>query len=116
MITGSFDSFIGNSEIYDPTSGTWTLAASLNVARDSHKATLLADGSVFIAGGVNESFSAVRTTELYLGDAITWAPSGKMNVPRTVREAVLLADGEVLVAGGFIWTRLPGMGRKSRSH
>ena len=34
------------AEIYDPTTGTWTLTSGPNVKRDQHSATLLPDGRV----------------------------------------------------------------------
>ena len=40
-----------STEVYDPATGNWTQAGSLAVARYSHSATLLADGTVLVAGG-----------------------------------------------------------------
>lgn len=42
---------LGESEIYDPTGGTFAPAASLITARTGHTATLLPSGKVLIAGG-----------------------------------------------------------------
>jgi N-acetylneuraminic acid mutarotase len=92
---------VANSELYDPASGTWSLTASLNVGRTAHTATLLPDGKVLIAGGVDDDLFAIQTTEVYEAAALTWSASGRMNLPRPAREAVLLANDEVLVAGGY---------------
>ncbi|MEP6639858.1 MAG: kelch repeat-containing protein, partial [Chloroflexota bacterium] len=49
--TDSSLSDLGSSEVYDPATGSWTAAGKLHDARAFHTATLLADGSVLIAGG-----------------------------------------------------------------
>ncbi len=41
------------AELYDPTTGTWTLTSSLPTARRYPAATLLADGTVLIVGGAS---------------------------------------------------------------
>jgi hypothetical protein len=38
-------------ELYDPTKGTWSTAATTNVGRYQNTTTLLADGKVLAAGG-----------------------------------------------------------------
>src|SRR6266705_3545180 len=39
------------SELYDPTTQTWTNSGALSLGRELHTATLLADGSVMVTGG-----------------------------------------------------------------
>lgn len=41
-----------STERFDPASGTWVNGADLNETRSGHTATLLADGTVLVAGGV----------------------------------------------------------------
>ena len=53
-ISGGFASApasLNGAELYDPASGTWSIAASLNVSRNSHTATLLPNGKVLVAAG-----------------------------------------------------------------
>src|SRR2546430_4665806 len=45
--------------------GTWTSTGSLNTGRFLHTATLLANGMVLVAGGLDNNFHATASTELY---------------------------------------------------
>lgn len=53
------------SEVYDPTKQTWSLDASMHVARESSSATLLPDGRVLVAGGFGQGFAQLTSAELY---------------------------------------------------
>ena len=41
--------------MYNPATGTWTIAASLNIARSNETASLLNNGQVLVSGGQNSS-------------------------------------------------------------
>jgi N-acetylneuraminic acid mutarotase len=86
-------------------SGTWTPTGRLHVARDSHTATLLPNGTVVVAGGEGEG-GATASTEVYNPTTKAWTISGPLHVPRAAHDAVLLKSGEVLVAGGCTGTCL----------
>jgi hypothetical protein len=66
------------------------------LARNSHTATLLADGRVLVTGG-----EPGRYAELYDPKTNKWSLSGPMMHARTYHSATLLATGQVLVAGGY---------------
>jgi hypothetical protein len=97
--------FQDSAEIYDPTPpGTFTALTgpthTLNTARSGHTATLLADGSVLIAGGVTTGSTTLASAELYDPVAQTFTAVHPMNEARSGHTATLLANGQVLIAGG----------------
>ena len=52
-----------SAERYDPGSGSWTTAPNLLEVRSNYTATLLADGTVLVAGG--DDNGALASAELY---------------------------------------------------
>ena len=81
-------------------SGTWTETGSLATARYSHTATLLPNGKVLVAGGLNSSGS-LASAELYDPASGTWTATGSLATARSSHTATLLPNGKVLVAGGL---------------
>ena len=71
-------------------------------ARLAHTATILANGTVLIAGGVDTSLSSpTPTAEIYNPATGDFAPTGSMTSPRMGHSATRLPDGRVLIAGGY---------------
>ncbi len=92
-----------NSQLYNPGTGLWSAAASMDIGRAQHTATRLLDGRVLVTGGHTASgccFRVLATTELYNPDSKSWIRTGDLNVARRGHTATLLPSGKVLVAGG----------------
>src|SRR4029079_10247681 len=90
-----------STELYDPVANACTAGGSLAKARDQHTATLLANGTVLVAGGADQNTNPLSSTETYDPASNTWAPSVSMAAARGNPSATLLQGGKVLVAGGF---------------
>ncbi len=92
---------IGTSFTYlVPAGGMWSSTGSLHTARSRHTATLLGDGRVLVAGGVDADGRRLASAELYEPVAGGWIPTGSLSIARGDHTATLLPDGRVLVVGG----------------
>jgi hypothetical protein len=87
--------------------GAFVLAGSMGTPRRDHTATILADGSVLVAGGVplESGGPALDLAERYDPAQDRFAPVGAMTARRTRHAATRLLDGRVLLCGGnATWT------------
>src|SRR5439155_9950566 len=109
LVTGGNNSngTMKSTELYDPTSGTWSTTGNLNTDRAFHTATLLPNGKVLVAGGFScapppQTCADVSSAELYDPAMGTWTSIGSLNARRSGQTATLLTNGKVLLAGGFL--------------
>ncbi|HEU4394485.1 MAG TPA: kelch repeat-containing protein, partial [Planctomycetota bacterium] len=106
LVVGGFSAaggVLNSVEIYDPVAGTWqTLGSgSLTTARARHTASLLPNGNVLIAGGVDGAGNALNSAEIFQvsnNDSVPVAEA--MTAARHSVDGVLLPNGRVLIPGG----------------
>jgi hypothetical protein len=119
---GDFGQPLSSAEVFDPTTGAWSIISSMNNAHAGHTATLLSSDvvgqfEVLVAGGAG-MFEYSTFAELYEPPRVSatggvvvggsWVPVGSMNVSRTWHTATALPPlsdfsrriQQVLVTGG----------------
>ncbi len=99
-----FEVGFSSAELYNPDTGTWSVAGSLSTNRALHTATLLQNGKVLVVGGSNAEGSA----ELYDPATDIWSHAGTLS-RYGYHTATLLPSGQVLIAGGSAPTNGSGL-------
>ncbi len=89
--------------LYDIATGTFSATGSMETTREIHTATLLPNGKVLIAGGINDTSGTLSSAELYdPATGIFSYTAGALGTARYSHTATLLPNGRVLIAGGFM--------------
>ena len=80
--------------------GTLQPVSAMVSARACQSATLLPNGSVLVAGGIDNNETPLSSAELYDPTSGAFTAIGSMAVGRACHSATLLPSGKVLIAGG----------------
>jgi hypothetical protein len=89
------------AELYNPATGTWSVAGSLNKGRSNHAIARLADGRVMAVGGYGSNYSgALKSVEIYNPATDFWAQAAPTLYAHTGAHAFGLPNGKVVVLGG----------------
>jgi N-acetylneuraminic acid mutarotase len=88
------------AEIYDPAIDRWSRTGPMSSDRLDHTATLLHDGRVLIAGGLDSNNASRSDAEIYDPKQNLWVAVASMTTGRELQTATLLANGDVLLVGG----------------
>lgn len=106
-------------ELYDPSTGTWSLGANASVTRSQPESVLLPTGQVFVAGGKLEdtahgiptnSYGQTKLTDLYNPTTNSWHRCADMAWYREYHATTLLVpDGRVITTAGTGGPANPGV-------
>ena len=103
------------SEIFDPSTKSFSRTGDMLSPRAGHTSALLADGRVLIANGVpddgvgNTGTHPIPVAELYDPDRGSFRSTGTMATPRYAARALSLLDGRVLIIGGEVGDNSPAI-------
>lgn len=78
----------------------FTPLASTATDRRGHTTTLLQNGKLLVAGGVDKNGNVLASTEIYDPTTNIWTSSGIMPDARSEHTAVSLPSGIILISGG----------------
>jgi hypothetical protein len=99
LIAGGYNGdYLSSAELYDPETGVFDSARSMQDARFRPSMTLLRDGRVLLTGGFNSVF--LSSAEIYNPFSTLFLYTSSMNTARKGHTATLLSDGKVLISGG----------------
>ena len=116
FVSTSCGQVLANTDLWDPSSGTWTSGAPMLTARTTFASVPLPTGDLIVAGGCTEtnctqmndagfcvSQPCTQTTNLserYSFASAKWSAAGTLSSPRFASMGVPMGTGDAFVAGG----------------
>lgn len=92
------------TEIFNPSTASWTESGNLNTAREDTTPILLNNGDILMAGGyAGDGSNAFNSTELWDPSTGQWTYTGNLNIGRINANYVKLQDGRILAFGGILY-------------
>ena len=92
--------YVGPTELYDRTTGTWATTGTLNNPRYYTSGEPLTNGEAVVVGGYG-SAGYLATAERYSTTTGLWTLTPSMSTTRYLLRTTRLADGRVLATGGY---------------
>lgn len=96
------------TERFDPIRTEWSVGPTTPQLY-SPTLTVLGDGRVLLAGGIDGFGNVTRAARLYDPATNRWAKTGSLSIGRAGHTATLMEDGTVLVVGGGVGMEPTGM-------
>jgi hypothetical protein len=100
VVGGSTSRAAETAELFDPSTGLWTLVTPPHLPREGHAAVLTVDGAVLVMGGYHFASGTLDAAERFDPETGTWSLVTALQVPRRGAGALRLPSGEVLLVGG----------------
>jgi len=92
--------WIGNTQIYAPTTNTWTAGAPLPTPRGYLELVAAGDGKLYAIGGDDTFAAGLSTVEIYNPTTNTWATGPSLTNARYGFAASLGGDGRIYAISG----------------
>lgn len=102
LVVGGLDetnSPIGDVEIYDKDTNTWSTTGALNQARAYHTMNILSNGDALVVGGYDGA-ACINSVERFEAETGTWSAQADLPAPLCNHRATLLSNDLLLVSGG----------------
>lgn len=102
LVTGGYDATTGahnSAEIWDASTGVWTVTGSMTDRRYDHQQVLLGTGKVLVTGGLNAVTPFVASSEEYDPSTGTWSHRAVMANARARFPLVVVAGAPVVLGG-----------------
>ena len=87
---------VASAELFEPSTGAWSPAASMSIDRAGHTVVLLPGGQALVAGGYSGGWGVcnddLASAEIYDPNTDTWSPTGSMKRARANHTATTASE------------------------